>query len=108
MTVNEEPQANVQPDSRVDRRRFLGGVGASGLATAAVLFGRSESAMAASDLHKVGCCCLSYPSSHDIYSCESGNHYVWGCGKVVNHRLIRCDCCEHYNPNYSTGYCPVS
>lgn len=92
---------------RVGRRRFLGGVGASGLAAAGVVFGFAGPAQA---LVPVGCCTLCCKSTGSLGSCESGSHYVWSC--TIENDLI-CDCCEHGNPcstgcnssNYSTAYC---
>lgn len=100
--------ASTGPTCHTGRRRFLGGLGGSGLAVAAVIFGRAQGADAAVlALHHVGCCELSYANSGRS-SCYSGNHYVWTCGEVINGTLDQCDCCEHYNPNYSTANCVVS
>jgi hypothetical protein len=74
--------------NRPARRRFLAGVGASGLATAAVMFGRSTPAFAVS----AGCCNLCY-SPGDFNSCDQGTHYLWAC--AYGSEFLYCYCCEH-------------
>ena len=73
------------------RRRFLAGIGATGLAAAGTVFGR---ATAASALVKAGCCnlCYSSSSSHTMAQCESGRYYVWYCNYSGG---VYCTCCEH-------------
>jgi len=94
---------------RVARRRFLGGVGAGGLATAATVFGFASPASA----HTIpyGCCHLCCPNSgHTLAACESGFHYVWQCSESGGRT---CHCCEHKSPctygcssiHYSVGVC---
>jgi hypothetical protein len=83
-----------QEESRapVRRRRLLGGIGASGLAAAAAVFGRADPAQA---LVQVVCCHLCFNPSHSEQECETGTHYVWTCSQTVNNRLNQCWCCEH-------------
>ena len=98
--------------SRIGRRPFLAGVGATGLAAATAIFG---SAVPASALVAAGCCRLYCKSSKDLYLCEMETYYAWTCtvtgtgGKPV----ASCTCCEHGSPgtagcssiNYSTADC---
>lgn len=92
------------------RRRFLGGVGAGGLVAAATIFGRTQSAAAATpNLVHAACCELLHPPSHNIYSCETGkdgtNWWAWNCGYTSGGYTYSCICCENYAHNYSTLYC---
>lgn len=75
------------------RRGFLAGVGGTGLATAAALFGRATPAYATV---KAGCCDLCFSSSptHTLSQCQTGTHYLWSCAYGGNGSL-RCYCCEH-------------
>jgi hypothetical protein len=93
MAEHEQPvPAQERPQSRPGRRRFLGGLGASGLAAAVAVFGRADPAYA---LVTVVCCHLCFSPSHSEQECETGRHYVWTCGRTVNGRLQQCWCCEH-------------
>jgi hypothetical protein len=71
------------------RRTFLAGLGASGLATAATLFGRATPASAVT----AGCCNLCY-NPGNFNSCDSGTHYLWECAYGGSQYLF-CYCCEH-------------
>jgi hypothetical protein len=73
------------------RRTFLAGIGATGLAAAATIFGRATPASA---LVNAGCCTLCYSpsSSHTMAQCESGTYYRWSCNYSGG---VYCDCCEH-------------
>jgi len=75
------------------RRRFLGVVGASGLATAAAVFSRSSPALAAN----YGCCNLQYPDGPRRVSyatCKTyGERYDWLCWRDSQHKSY-CQCCE--------------
>jgi hypothetical protein len=73
------------------RRRFLSGVGASGLATAMAVFG---SATPASALVAAGCCNLCRSRSGTFAQCSSGTHYVWSCS-IGGSAFLHCTCCEH-------------
>jgi hypothetical protein len=86
---------------RFDRRRFLSGVGASGLTAAAAIFGFSQSAsakrrplfkMCSPGTFIAGCCCLCCPPA-EMNECETGNFYVWSCTKAT----LTCECCERGN-----------
>jgi hypothetical protein len=69
------------------RRRILAGIGASGVAAAVAVFGRSGAADA---IPGYGCCNLQYRPTVSVSSCLSGKHYVWYCG--LNE--LQCQCCE--------------
>jgi len=73
------------------RRRILAGIGASGVAAAVAVFGRSGPADA---IGGYGCCNLQYPPSVSVSSCLNGRHYVWYCG--LNE--LQCQCCEVKDP----------
>ena len=90
--------------SRTGRRRFLAGVGATGLAVAAATFGRSTPAFAATQ----GCCHLTYPPGNDCYTsyttCSSNAAYIWIC--TWNTRPPQtCHCCES-KANSNDHICP--
>jgi len=96
---------------------LLGGIGASGLAAAMAVFGRSTEAAASvsPNLVTVVCCNLCFSPSHSELECETGTHYVWTCARTVNGRLQQCWCCEHGNSSggcsgvqYSSALCPVT
>lgn len=72
------------------RRGFLAGVGASGLATAATIFGQATPASA---LVNAGCCNLCFSPSHSVSQCETGTYYVWSC--PYGSEFLYCNCCEH-------------
>jgi hypothetical protein len=72
------------------RRSFLAGIGASGLATAATIFGQATPASA---IVSAGCCNLCFSPSHSVAQCETGRYYVWTCS--YNSEYLYCDCCEH-------------
>jgi hypothetical protein len=78
------------------RRRLLGGLGASGLAAAVAVFGRSS---AASAKYHVACCDLEFAPTRTISSCLSGRHYVWHCWHAG---YVRCQCCEVKDPYGAT------
>lgn len=80
-------------NSKVGRRRFLGGVGMSGLAAAGVIFGFAKPALA---LVSAGCCTLCCNPSQSMSQCESGSYYVWSCSESGG--FLYCDCCEHNSP----------
>jgi len=86
------PAGADEPRPRVGRRWFLSGLGASGLASAAAVFGFTPSASA---LVSAGCCNLCCSPSHSVSTCESGSHYVWQCSESY---YLFCNCCEHGSP----------
>jgi hypothetical protein len=89
MTTTNEPQADGARKTRVMRRRFLGGMGASGLAAAGVIFGRAPAAYAEVD---VDCCHLCGSPSISLSTCRGySKHYVWECEKNSS---VYCLCCE--------------
>jgi hypothetical protein len=82
--------------SRLGRRRFMTGVGASGLATAAVVFGRPGTAHAYTHY----CCNLCFAPSISLSSCQSySGHYTWYCDSGPSRP--HCYCCETMS-----GGCP--
>jgi hypothetical protein len=88
---------------KLTRRGFLGGVGATGLATAAVAFGPAVSAEALVD---VLCCHLcKYPSGGQLQCQNHAHSYTWYCSVVVSGRLYECTCCEN---NFSNGCASVT
>lgn len=76
--------------SRVGRRRFLSGMGAGGLAAAAVVFGKPTAASAS---YTLNCCHLCFAPSISMSTCQSASrHYVWGC--TASGGFLHCTCCE--------------
>lgn len=78
------------------RRGFMSGLGASGLTTAIMLFGRTPPAHASHcppGTKESGCCCLcgGEPGMTwlDCVSCDT--HYVWQCRVDAD---SSCRCCE--------------
>jgi hypothetical protein len=86
---------------RVRRRRLLGGVGASGVAAAIAVFGRSSPAEA----YVYACCHLEFHPTWSIRDCLNTYHYVWHCWHAG---YVRCQCCEvkRYagGPNVASAY----
>ena len=79
---------------RAGRRRVLAGAGASGLAMAAAVFGRSSPANAAN----WECCTLEFVPPNVSYSnCINSPHYVWQCTFGTVWPVYRCNCCEKKN-----------
>jgi hypothetical protein len=80
--------------ARTGRRRFLAGVGATGLAVATATFGRSTPAFAATS---EGCCDLTHPPGNDCYTsyttCSADAAYIWVCTWNVRPPQT-CHCCE--------------
>jgi hypothetical protein len=73
------------------RRRFLGRLGAGGLAVAAVTFGRSGTAYAAS----CGCCDLAHcPPNIAYQTCAAHAAYSWRCYYSSGGINWQCQCCE--------------
>jgi hypothetical protein len=94
MSTNNVSGAEGRGKERVGRRRFLGGVGAGGLAVAATVFGRATPASAATVPY--GCCTLCLTSSsRSLASCQTGSYYTWVCNRGTQ----ICECCEHYDGN---------
>ncbi|GAA0958990.1 hypothetical protein [Virgisporangium aurantiacum] len=87
---------------QVRRRRLLGGVGASGIAAAIAVFGRSGPAAAA---YQYACCHLQFHPTKSISYCLGTYHYVWHCWHAG---YVRCQCCEVKNyaggPNVASAY----
>jgi len=84
------------------RRRFLAGIGASGLAVAAATFGRSTPAFAAS----CGCCNLAHCPPNTSYSgCMDHATYSWRCYYSSGGYPWQCQCCEQNGTTYSAYAC---
>jgi len=85
--------------ARSTRRRLLAGVGASGLAAAAAVFGRGTPAHAAN----WGCCDLWFAPPNISYSeCVSrSSHWVWQCTFGTVGPIYRYQCCEVSIPSGS-------
>jgi hypothetical protein len=82
------------------RRRFMAGVGASGLATAAVVFGRSGTAQAGALSYPLNCCTLCFKPSISVAACKGySGHYIWRCSNGAG--TLHCECCET-----KSGGCP--
>jgi hypothetical protein len=80
---------------RVRRRRLLGGLGATGVAAAVAVFGRSTPASA----YNVACCHLDLPPTWSVSRCRGVPHYVWHCWHAG---YVRCQCCEAKDPYGAT------
>lgn len=96
MTTHNEPAESRNGRASVRRRRFLGGLGASGLATAAAVFGGARAANA----YTAGCCALAYSPTMSVSQCVSNaRYYMWTCSnpQYPGDRLHACDCCEAEN-----------
>jgi hypothetical protein len=89
---NRDPADQHEGDGisgrKVRRRRIFAGIGASGIATAVAVFGRSTPASAD---YTYACCHLSFRPTYTVAQCKSGNHYIWYCWHAG---YVRCQCCE--------------
>jgi hypothetical protein len=95
MTTSSTPRSGKRSWA-ASRRRILGGIGASGLAAAGVIFGRPTAAFATV---AVECCHLCHQPSVSIATCNAtSGHYTWGCERTS---AIYCLCCET-----KSGGCP--
>lgn len=102
------PPEHIPAGVPVKRRRIFQALGASGLASAVAVFGRSPKASAAvTPDYTVYCCDLSFAPSHNLTECQSGNHYTWTCSGGGGNHLI-CYCCEHKNSSGVTVYSSYS
>jgi hypothetical protein len=97
---------------RTGRRRFLTGVGATGLAVAAATFGRPTGAFAVTEV----CCDLYHGPGSDCYTsyptCSTmASPYIWTCMQRKP-RVLMCHCCEapipksklDCSPKYKSAY----
>jgi hypothetical protein len=90
MTEHSAIEKGGRRKSRVARRRFLSGVGAGGLAAAAVVFGRPTAAQAVVSWQ---CCTLCFARSISMTTCRNAaRHYIWGC--TTSGGFLHCTCCE--------------
>ncbi len=89
--------ADRQPaPRRWGRRNFLKGVGASALATAAVVFGTQSPAQA------YACCHLASPAK-PWKECYSRRQYIWSCTHPTPYgTCYRYQCCEAGCSPYGT------
>ena len=74
---------------KMGRRNILRGIGASALATSAVVFGTSKAASAGN----YACCNLVYPPS-SYSTCRNSKNYTWYCQWT---QTVGCGCCERKN-----------
>ncbi|HEY8472610.1 MAG TPA: hypothetical protein VIL37_08235 [Natronosporangium sp.] len=87
---------NSRPIRRTGRRGFLKGIGASALATSAVVFGTQRAAQA----YTVGCCNLALPPSSWSTCNSKSDKWIWSCRHTAPHgTCYRYQCCE-------AGYTP--
>lgn len=88
--------AGTDRESAVGRRGFLSGLGASGLAVAIAVFGRSSPAVADIGIQctRVQCCCICSGVRRVSYlECiNCGRTYVWQCTQPDGRNA--CRCCE--------------
>jgi hypothetical protein len=89
--------------SRHGRRRFLAGIGATGLAVATATFIRPTAAFAAN----YGCCNLAHPPGDPnfvSYSyCQAHAAYIWTCRNPSI--PVLCKCCETAGNAKSSASC---
>ncbi len=101
------PNTNCQNElvtGRTGRRRFLAGLGATGLASAVTVFGTRTAAEAAGPNSNYGCCNLAHPL--ESYStCATRYSYIWYCYPNKNCQPPCCDCCEDDSHNRSAYQC---
>ncbi|GAA0915209.1 hypothetical protein [Virgisporangium aurantiacum] len=84
----------IMTKARTRRRSVLAGVGASGLAAAAAVFGSGSPAHAAN----WACCTLVFvPPNVSYSSCIAAKHYVWQCTFGTVGPVYRYNCCEKKN-----------
>lgn len=81
------------------RRRFvLGGLGASGLAAAMTVFGKTPAYAA-----NWQCCNLACGRrTVSMSTCLNSHHYVWSC--TTSGGFLWCRCCEIYGSGCCCGY----
>lgn len=89
MSTQNDDRNGSKPRTRLKRRRFLGGLGAGGLAAAGVIFGRTPAAYATVS---VDCCNLCHSPSISLNTCRGySSHYIWECEQSSS---VYCLCCE--------------
>lgn len=76
---------------RTGRRGFLKGIGASALATSAVVFGAQRPAQA----YTAACCNLAVPPSSWSTCANKSDKWIWSCTKSTPYGVCyRYQCCE--------------
>jgi hypothetical protein len=85
---NSPAQPATGPTSR---RGLLARVGATGLATAALIFGKAAPAPAHAGTHY--CCSLVMAVHCSMRFCATHGDYIWRC----TYGSRRCSCCEDYS-----------
>lgn len=84
---------------KVVRRRFLGGLGAGGIAAAMTVFGKTPAYAGAGPWQ---CCYLACGApTVSMSTCLNANHYVWSC--TTSGGFLWCRCCEIYGT--ASGCC---
>jgi hypothetical protein len=83
---------------QIRRRRFLGGLGAGGLAATMTVFGKTPAYAA-----NWQCCNLAcgHPTI-SIGTCEARSHYTWSC--TTSGGFLWCRCCETYGKGCTSTY----
>jgi hypothetical protein len=73
------------------RRKLLERIGVTGLATAAMMFGKADPAPAHSGTHY--CCFLQMAVHCSMRFCATHGDYIWRC----RYGSRTCSCCEDYS-----------
>lgn len=94
-----QDRPNASSAQSPGRRRFLSGIGATGLATSAAVFGSGATARASN----YQCCNLAiYPPNVSYEYCSNHANYIWACTVGC---CLHCMCCE--TDGGSAGDCPA-
>lgn len=103
MTERTSSGSGTRHRTRIGRRRFLGGLGAGGLAVAGTVFGQTTYAQASS----CGCCNLAHcPPNGNYQSCiQTSGDYAWLCFYTSGGIHWQCRCCETKNDVQSSYAC---
>lgn len=100
--MKESKVTQPHTDGRqVARRGFLSGVGATGLATAMTLFGRTPAARAS--VQSDACCTLCGPRISYETCSNARRNYTWFCTTDLGRYDLRCYCCERGNTGGGCG-----
>ncbi len=98
---DDDSPSNSTPHRPPSRRGFLKGIGATGVAVAAVMFGASEARAG-----NYNCCNLLYPLE-PYNACRSApcfTNYIWTCGGYDWFGQT-CYCCEDWQCHRSAYSC---
>lgn len=89
-STSDHDSASGGGSGKTSRRSFLRVIGAGGLASAGLLFGRA--APAAGSYCNEACCKLYTCENVSMSHCQSGANYTWYCQYTPT---VYCQCCEH-------------